>query len=121
MMQKIKDLSLLKLLLITAGLILLVSGCSSPSLKYGSAKISSRPEGAEVVNLKDDSHLGVTPVNVSFSGEADTAEFVTVQLRKPGYIDRITSFWINRRHTTKLEADDNAIDISVELEKKISN
>lgn len=120
-MQKIKGLRSLKLLLITVGLIVLVSGCSSSSLKYGSAKISSRPEGAEVVNLKDDSHLGVTPVNVSFGGEADTAEFVTVQLRKPGYIDRITSFWINRRHTTKLEADDNAIDISVELEKKISN
>lgn len=119
-MITIKGLRSLKLLLITVGLILLVSGCSS-SLKYGSAKISSRPEGAEVVNLKDDSHLGVTPVNVSFGGEADTAEFVTVQLRKPGYIDRITSFWINRRHTTKPEADDNAIDISVELEKKISN
>lgn len=119
-MITIKGLRSLKLLLIMVGLILLVSGCSS-SLKYGSAKISSRPEGAEVVNLKDDSHLGVTPVNVSFGGEADTAEFVTVQLRKPGYIDRITSFWINRRHTTKPEADDNAIDISVELEKKISN
>jgi hypothetical protein len=115
-----KGKRLMKLLLIGAGMMVLISGCSS-SLKYGSAKISSRPEGAEVINLKDDSHLGVTPVNVSFGGEADTAEFVTVQLRKPGYIDRITSFWINRRHETQLEADDNAIDISVELEKTGGN
>ena len=116
-----KGKRLMKLLLVVAGMMLLVSGCSSSSLKYGSAKISSQPEGAEVVNLKDDSHLGVTPVNVSFGGEADTAEFVTVQLRKPGYINRITSFWINRRHKTQLEADDNAIDISVELEKTGGN
>jgi len=111
----------LRMLFVGIGLTLLVSGCASPPLKYGSAKISSRPEGAEVVNLKDDSQLGVTPVKVSFGGEADTAEFVTVQLRKPGYIDRITSFWINRRHATQLEADDNAIDISVELEKETGN
>jgi len=104
----------------TACVILLLTGCSSPA-KYGSAKISSSPDGAEVVNLKDDTHLGVTPVQVVFVGEADTAEFVTVQLRKPGYIERIASFWINRRHSTQLEAEDNAIDISIDLEKKSSN
>ena len=119
-MAKKNGLRAMKLLFIGVGMTLLVSGCSS-SLKYGSAKISSRPEGAEVINLKDDSNLGVTPVNVSFGGEADTAEFVTVQLRKPGYIDRITSFWINRRHTTQSEANNDAIDISVELEKTGGN
>ncbi|MBT8359861.1 MAG: hypothetical protein KJO32_02815, partial [Deltaproteobacteria bacterium] len=60
----------------------------------------------------------VTPVKVSFSGKADTAEYVTIQLRKPGYLDRITSFWINRRHASPLEAEDNAIDIKVQLEKE---
>ncbi len=94
---------------------MLFSGCSGT--KYGAAKIGSIPAGAEVVNLKDNTHLGATPVKVSFSGEADTAEYVTIQLRKPGYIDRITSFWINRRHNTKQTAEDNAIDINVELEK----
>ncbi len=105
-------------LFITSSIILLLlTGCASDSLKYGAANISSTPPGAEVVNLKDDSHLGVTPVKVSFPGTADTAEYVTIQLRKPGYIDRIASFWINRRHASPLEADDNAIDIKVELEK----
>ncbi|PID44418.1 MAG: hypothetical protein CR981_01370 [Proteobacteria bacterium] len=93
-----------------------MSGCSST--KYGAAKIVSIPKGAEVVNLKDNSHLGATPIKVSFSGESDTAEFVTIQLRKPGYSDKITSFWINRRHDTEQTAEDNAIDITVELEKK---
>lgn len=97
-------------------LLAMMSGCATQ--KYGTAKITSSPEGAEVINLKDDSHLGSTPVKVSFSGEADTAEFVTIQLRKEGYIDRITSFWINRRHKSPDEAEDNAIDIKVELEKE---
>ena len=102
---------------VAVGLLALLSGCA-PQTKYGAAKISSTPEGAEVVNLKDDSHLGATPVKVSFSGKANTAEFVTIQLRKEGYIDRIASFWINRRHKTAYEAEDNAIDINVELEKQ---
>ncbi len=97
--------------------VLLLSGCASPN-KYGVAKIGSIPEGAEVVNLKDQSHLGMTPVKVSFPGQPDTAEFVTIQLRKPGYIDRITSFWINRKHKTPADAEANAVDIQVELEKK---
>ena len=104
-----------KLLLALMGLTL-ISGCSAT--KYGAATIGSTPEGAEVVNLKDNTNLGATPVKVSFSGEADTAEFVTIQLRKPGYIDRITSFWINRRHDSMQSAEDNAIDINVELEKE---
>lgn len=97
--------------------LILLSGCGSIT-KYGSAKITSTPAGAEVVNLKDDSQLGITPVHVSFTGEADTAEYVTIQVRKPGYLERIVSFWINRRHKSSLEAEDNAVDIHVELEKK---
>ena len=120
-MVKKRGLRVMKRLVVLGAVMLLVVGCSSSAVKYGSARISSRPEGAEVVNLKDESSLGVTPVNVSFGGEGDTAEFVTVQLRKPGYIDRITSFWINRRHATKQQADDQAIDISVELEKQSGN
>lgn len=104
------------LLLTILSSMLLMSGCAS-STKYGAAKINSEPTGAEVVNLRDNSHLGTTPVNVSFTGEADSSEYITIQLRKNGYLDKITSFWINKRHDSALEADDNAIDISVSLEK----
>jgi hypothetical protein len=60
-------------------------------------------------------------VNVSFAGDAGTSEFVTIQLRKQGYIDKITTFWVNKRHKSAVEADDNAIDISVNLEKTGNN
>ncbi len=97
-------------------LLLILSGCTS-SMQYGAVKINSTPSGAEVVNLKDDTSLGRTPAIVSFSGKAGTAEYVTVQLRKQGYLDRIISFWVNRRHDNPVIADDNAIDIHVELKK----
>ena len=108
------------LLLLAVGIMLFLSGCAG-STKFGAAKISSNPEGAEVVNLRDNSHLGTTPVSVSFAGAADSSEFVTIQLRKSGYIDKITTFWINKRHKTAIAADDNAIDISVALEKRANN
>jgi hypothetical protein len=104
-------------LLVVLLFVAMMSGCSM-STKYGSAKITSTPAGAEVVNLKDDSNLGVTPVKVTFRGAADTAEKITVQLRKSGYLDRITSFWINRRHDTPEDANANAVDIHVGLEKQ---
>jgi len=99
------------------GFVLFASGCGT-KVHYGVAEINSIPPGAEVINLKDSSHLGSTPVKVSFSGEADTSQFVTVQLRKIGFRDRITTFWINRRHETVEAAQEEAIDVHVELEKK---
>lgn len=101
--------------------LLIISGCATSKQQYGGVKISSAPDGAEVVNLKDDTSLGVTPVEVSFSGDEGTAELVTVQLRKKGYYDRITSFWINRRHNTPDVALENAIDIHVDLDKNTTD
>ena len=116
-MPRQKTLKANLILAVSITMLAMVTGCGIQN-KYGTANINSTPDGAEVINLKDDSHLGSTPIKVSFSGEADTSEFVTIQLRKPGYLDRITSFWINRRHKTAQDAEDNAIDINVELEKK---
>ncbi len=108
-----KNLTLAAFLLF---LVTAVTGCGG-FYKYGIAKINSTPAGAEIINLKDSSNLGITPAQVFFSGEADTSEFVTIQLRKLGYRDRITTFWINRRHSSVIEAEEGAIDIHVELEK----
>ncbi len=103
-------------LLVPAAALLLVAGCSST--RYGAANIHSIPEGAEIINLKDNSQLGVTPAKVSFPGKNGTAEQVTIQLQKPGYLDRITSFWINHRHSSRAEAKAQPIDVKVELEKE---
>ena len=101
--------------LVAASLMLLVSGCAGGT-KYGAANINSTPEGAEIINLKDNTNLGRTPAQVVWRGEK--SEKVTIQLQKDGYHYAITSFWINRRHKSEAEARAQAIDVHGELEKE---
>ena len=102
------------------GIICIVALCGcGASIKHGAANIKSTPSGAEVVNLRDASNLGITPVQVNFPGQADSSEYVTVQFRKVGYMDRISSFWITRKHGSKAAALAEPVDVHVELEKRV--
>ena len=103
------------LTILAAVLMLLVTGCAG-GIKYGAANINSTPEGAEIINLKDNTNLGRTPAQVVWRGEK--SEKITVQLQKDGYHYAITSFWINRRHKTEAEARAQAVDVHSELEKE---
>jgi hypothetical protein len=94
----------------------LTAGCGG--MKYGAAKISSEPSGAEIINLKDDTNLGQTPANVVWQDKEGLSEQVTIQLRKNGYRSAITSLWVNKRFSSKDEAMDNAIDVHTELDKQ---
>ena len=96
-------------------LMLLLTSCADTT-KYGAANINSTPEGAEIINLKDNTNLGRTPAQVVWRGE--DSEKITVQLQKDGYHYAITSFWINRRHKSEAEARAQAIDVHSDLEKE---
>ncbi len=85
---------------------------------YGVVKIESIPPGAEVVNLKDDTHLGMTPLLVTWEDEDDAAKHATVELRKVGYVEEITSFWVNMRHKTKEDATREPQPVTVELKRR---
>ncbi len=85
---------------------------------YGVVKIESIPPGAEVINLKDDTHLGMTPLLVTWEGSDDEAKHATVELRKVGYIEQITSFWVTMRHTSKEAATNEPQPVTVELKKR---
>lgn len=106
--------SLFKLAVIGSSLALLLSSCGA--VKYGAANINSTPEGAEIINLKDNTNLGRTPAQVVWRGE--DSEKITIQLQKDGFHYSITSFWINKRHKTEAEARSQAIDVHSELEKE---
>ena len=94
-----------------------LGGCTSGKT-YGSVKFVSTPAGAEVINLKDDSNMGMTPVLVTWEGEEEKPEYVTVEFRKTGYREKITSFYVNKRHETREEAAAAAQPITIELEKR---
>ncbi len=102
------------------GLILFVlcSMTACAQTKYGVVKIVSIPAGAEVINLKDDTHLGLTPLLVTWEDEEDVARNATVELRKVGYVEKITTFWVNIRHDTKEAAVLEPQPVTIELKKK---
>ena len=86
---------------------------------YGVAKIESIPRGAEVINLKDDTHLGITPLLVTWENDdGKPAKLATVELRKTGYVEKITSFWVQMRHDTKEEATREPQPVIIELSKR---
>lgn len=97
-------------------LLAIFSGCSTTS--YGVAKIESTPTGAEVVDLKDDTHLGRTPLYVTWEGDDDSIRHATIELRKEGYVEKITAFWVKMRHETKAAAIEDAQPVVVELKKR---
>lgn len=92
-------------------------GCAKQKT-FGAVKFTSTPPGAEVVNLKDDATLGTSPVVVTWEGEDGKPEYVTVQMRKSGYREEITSFWVNKRHPSREEAQEQAQQINVDMIKR---
>jgi len=111
--EPVKTLSFYCLALL---LLVVLSACSNTC--YGVAKIESTPTGAEVVDLKDDSHLGRTPLFVTWEGDEGSIRHATIELRKDGYIEKITAFWVKMRHDTKEAATKDAQPVVVELKKR---
>jgi hypothetical protein len=105
------------LYLAAMGLALQLVGCGS-SKTYGTVEFVTIPPGAEVVNLKDDATLGMTPVQVTWEGEDGKPEYVTVEFTKKGYRNDITSFWVNTRHESREAAAAEAQPVTVELKKR---
>ncbi len=101
------------------GVLLVLGSLAACSQKmYGVVKVETIPPGAEVINLKDDTHLGMTPLLVTWESDNDEAKHATVELRKAGYIEEITSFWVTMRHTTKADAIQEPQPVTVELKKR---
>ncbi len=94
-----------------------LGGCSS-STQYGAVHFKTIPPGAEVMNLKDDTNLGMTPVLVTWQGDPDEPEYVTVEITKKGYQNDITSFWVKMRHKTREEAAAAPHPITIDLKKR---
>lgn len=93
-------------------------GCAYNDL-HGVAQINSIPAGAEVINLDDDTSLGITPVNVWWREGDKERKFVNLRFQKKGYVDKTTSFWLSLRHSSRKKAVDDPQEVLVELEKEV--
>ncbi len=74
-------------------LLLLLSGmpaaCRSTK---GNVILKSIPPGAEVVDLGDNTLLGITPCDTAPGGTRRKPKLVTVRFQKHGYQDRLMTF-----------------------------
>lgn len=78
-----------------------LSGCAS---YYGAATITSYPSGAEVINTKDGTVLGVTPTTVWWKDSSSDRQHITLRLKLDGYYDKVTPFWLSMRHKSQQDA-----------------
>lgn len=97
----------------TAVLVLFISACA----RHGAALITSEPEGAEVVDMSDDTVFGVTPVKAWWTEHGERRKFVNIRLQKEGYRDKTTSFWVNLDHATRRGALKRPPPVEVILDK----
>ena len=97
-----------------AGMIMI--GCSAPATThYGSASIVSEPPNANVVNLKDGSAIGTTPLKYTWESDARDEEYIQLKLAAPGYADQVTSFFLNSRYESKDDAEKSPKAIKVNM------
>lgn len=106
--------TLLALIALTVTFILI--GCSTPH--YGAAKILSIPAGAEVINFDTGTTLGVTPTEAWWKTGSSKKQFITIRLRKNGFHEKVTTFWLSMRHSSSQEALKNAQKVEVNLSPK---
>ncbi|MGH1427988.1 MAG: hypothetical protein ACRBEE_08610 [Arenicella sp.] len=100
-MRTIKDFSRI---VIFCAITSLTTACST---YYGSANITSVPEGSEVINDKDGSLLGVTPLTVWWKDSSSRKKQMILQIRKDGFYTKTAVFWLSMRHKTKEQALQN--------------
>ncbi len=98
--QAITSLPLKKFALIIA-LVVTLPACAT---YYGAARISSVPAGAEVINLKDGTILGVTPTTVWWQSGSSDRQHVSLRIKLDGYYDKVAPFWLSMRHKTQADA-----------------
>jgi len=92
---------------------MMIAGCSY----HGAAYIQSQPSGAEVVNVDDDTVLGVTPFKVWWREDSQEKKRINVRLQKEGFRDKVTSFWVTLRHSSKNEALGEPQHVEIKLDE----
>ena len=94
---------------------LFLSACGA---HYGAAKIVSTPSGAEVINLDDGTVIGNTPVTMRWKNSSSDRQHIPVRLKKPGYYEKVSSFWLSMRHSSEQEANENPQLVEITMQKK---
>ena len=104
-------------LLTTLALILPLAAAGCAPARYGAARFSSTPPGAEVLDNRDKTPLGLTPLTVVWESDKGEPEHVTVRLRKSGYDEASASFWLNTRYESPEDAQADPQPVHMQLKE----
>ena len=98
---------------------MLLSGCANNTAvtAYGSAAISSEPESAKVINLRDGSEIGSTPLVYTWEIEERAEEYIQLLLTAPGYTDQVAVFYLRSEQENKDDAEKNPVVVKVNLQQ----
>ncbi len=91
-----------------------LSACAA---HYGAAKIVSTPSGAQVINGEDGSIIGTTPVTMRWKNASGNRQTIILKLKKPGYYEKTSSFWLDMRKRNAKAATDNPQLVEIEMQK----
>jgi len=94
---------------------LTLSACGA---HYGAAKFVSDPPGAEVTNADDGTVIGITPVTMFWKDSSGKRQHPAIRLKKDGYHEKISSFWLSMRHKNQEDAIENAQLVEVKMQKR---
>ncbi|MFQ3247128.1 MAG: hypothetical protein ACI9SP_003783 [Arenicella sp.] len=95
-------------------LALSLSACAS---YYGAAKIVSSPSGAQVISADDGSVIGTTPMTYRWKNGNGNRKTIIVKLKKAGYYEKTSSFWLNMRARNLKAALAAANSVEIEMQK----
>ena len=98
----------------------LASACSS---HYGMTKIISSPPGAQVIlddGTNDGLVIGVTPTVYSRKDSSDIRRMVILRLKKEGYYDKTSPFWMTMSFSSEEEAKENSQLLEIELQERVN-
>lgn len=117
-MKHDKSIAMFALGMALVGMIFFLTGCAAEkNPPFGAAEIVSTPPGADVMSLADNTTLGTTPfkhVRETMIGEE---EYIIVKISKPGYDDKIISFFLDPKYEDEETAMENPQQVSVNLEQ----
>jgi hypothetical protein len=106
----------LAIVMLGAGMMLAGCGGVATEKPYGSASIVSEPPNAKVVNMKDGSAIGTTPMLYTWKTKDGNQEYIQLILAASGHADHITEFFINPQYENKDDAEKNPQAIKVNIE-----
>ncbi|MFT5573109.1 MAG: hypothetical protein ACI9FR_002042 [Cryomorphaceae bacterium] len=102
-------------ILLTLFVCLALSACAS---HYGAARIVSEPPGAEVINLDDGTVIGITPLTYWWKDGSGNRQHIPIRLKKAGYYEKVSSFWLSMRHNSQSSAANNPDLVEIAMQKK---